>query len=303
MKRKYIDPVPLEDWIRSQNKKIKNISAIWKATVEAFSLIELGLAWKVGDGRQIRIGRDPWVGCNEAFALSPGLLRHLDSKGITSLNQVERVGQSTIWGQAWKNDVKLGINFRWKNEWEVFIKELQRSNVRIKDEPDCLMWAQSKTGEYSPKDGYSFLMGKKGWGVLDWLAKNIWKLKCPVKARLFLWFILKRKVPTWEILQARFLAGPGRCPLCKSEEETISHLFTTCAVSKNIWEEVTVLLKVKAQWGHDPLDAVWRKWWQNYLEGNMRNLPLIFCWGVWLARNKSLFQDKDTPTSVISTLR
>eukprot|EP00253_Pinus_taeda_P004658 PITA_04658 len=272
VKRKYIDPIPMEEWIRSQNKKVKNSSAIWKAMVEAFSVIEQGLAWKVGDGRQIRIGKDPWVGCNEAFSLSLGLLRHLDSKGISSLNQVERAGQSTIWGQAWKDDEALGLNARWKNEWEGFIKELQRSNVRIKDEPDCLMWAQSKSGEYSPKDGYSFLMGKKGWGRPEWWAKDIWKLKCPVKARLFFWCILKRKVPTWEILQAR-----------------------------KIWEEVTVLLKIKAQWGPDPLEAAWKKWWQSYPEGNLRNLPLIFAWGVWLARNKSLFQDKDTPSSVIAT--
>eukprot|EP00253_Pinus_taeda_P022843 PITA_22843 len=196
VKRKYIDPIPIDEWIRSQNKKAKNSSAVWKATVEAFSVIEQGLAWKVGDGKQIRIGRDPWVGCNDAFALSPGLLRHLDTKGILTLNQVERVGQSTIWGQAWKNEEDLGINARWKNEWEGFIKEIQRTNVRIKDEPDCLMWAQSKSGECSPKDGYTFLMGKKGWGHLDWWAKDIWKLKCPAKARLFFWCILKRKVPT-----------------------------------------------------------------------------------------------------------
>eukprot|EP00253_Pinus_taeda_P033560 PITA_33560 len=59
VKRKYIDPIPLEEWIQSQNKKVKNSLAIWKATVEAFSVIEQGLAWKVGDGRQVRIGRDP----------------------------------------------------------------------------------------------------------------------------------------------------------------------------------------------------------------------------------------------------
>eukprot|EP00253_Pinus_taeda_P008879 PITA_08879 len=301
VKRKYIDPIPMEEWIRSQNKKAKNSSAIWKATVEAFSVIEQGLAWKVGDGRQIRIGRDPWVGCNEAFALSPGLLRHLDTKGISTLNQVERIRQSTIWGQAWKDDEALGLNARWKNEWEGFIKELQRSNVRIKDEPDCLMWAQSKSGEYSPKDGYSFLMGKKGWGCLEWWVKDIWKLKCPAKARLFFWCILKRKVPTWETLQARFLAGPGRCPLCKTDEESISHLFNTCAFARKIWEEVMLLLKIKAQWGPDPLEAAWKKWWQSFPEGNLRNLPLIFAWGVWLARNKSLFQDKDVPPSVIAT--
>eukprot|EP00253_Pinus_taeda_P030159 PITA_30159 len=255
VKRKYIDPIPLEDWIRSQNKKKKNVSTIWKATVEAFSVIEQGLAWKVGDGRHIRIGRDPWVGCNEDFSLSPGLLRHLDSKGITTLNQVEKVGQSTIWGQAWKDDVDLGIHVRWKAEWEVFIKELQRSNVRIKDEPDCLIWAQSKSGDYSPKDGYLFLMGKKGWGIPDWWAKALWKLKSPAKAKLFIWCILKRKAPIWEILQARYLAGPV------SLEKMVARLS-----------------------GRKP-------------EKPASHILL----GIWLARNKSIFQDKDTPTFVTAT--
>lgn len=33
----------------------------------------------------------------------------------------------------------------------------------------------------------------------------------------------------------------------------------------------------------------------------MRTLPPIFFWGVWIARNKSLFQEKDTPVSVTAT--
>lgn len=185
VKRKYIDPTPLDEWIRSQDKQVKNTSVIWKATVVAFTVIEQGLAWKVGDGKQIRIGRDPWVGCNEAYALSPGLLRHLDNKGISNLNQVEKVGLSTIWGQAWKNDEDLDLNLRWKNEWASYIQELHRTNVRLKDEPDQLIWAQGKTGDYSPKDGYTFLMAKKGWGVPDWWAKNIWELKCPAKPGSF----------------------------------------------------------------------------------------------------------------------
>eukprot|EP00253_Pinus_taeda_P033452 PITA_33452 len=229
VKRKYIDPVSLENWIRSQEKTKKNVSVIWKATVEAFSVIDQGLAWKIGDGRQMRIGRDPWVGCNEAFALSPGLLRHLGSKGILTLNQVEKTGHSTIWVQAWKNDEELGINVRWKNEWCSFIQELQRSNVRLKNEPDLLIWNQGETSAYSPKDGYNFLMQKKGWGNPEWWSKHIWKLKCLAKARIFFWCMLKRKVPTWDILRARYLVGSGRCPLCKTEEESISHLFISYA--------------------------------------------------------------------------
>eukprot|EP00253_Pinus_taeda_P002680 PITA_02680 len=281
VKRKYIDPTPLEDWIRSRDKKLKHSSVIWKATVEAFSVIEQGLAWKVGDGKHVRIGRDPWVGCNEAFAISPGLLRHMDSKGIFTLDQVEKAGHSSIWGQAWKNAEDLGLNIRWHDEWAIFVNELLRSNVRIKNDQDVLLWAQGKSGEYSPKDGYSFLMGKKGWPDPEWWAKKLWKLKCPLKSRIFLWCILKRKISTWDILQARFFIGPGRCPLCKMEEESINHLFTSCGVSLRIWREITDLLKLKAPWGSFPIEVAWNKWWHSFPEGNLRNLPPIFFWGVW----------------------
>eukprot|EP00253_Pinus_taeda_P004076 PITA_04076 len=301
VKRKYIDPTPLEDWISSRDKKLKHSSVIWKATVEAFSVIEQGLAWKVGDGKHVRIGRDPWVGCNEAFAISPSLLRHLDSKGIFTLDQVEKAGHSFIWGQAWKNAEELGLNIRWHDEWAIFVNELLRSNVKIKTDQDVLLWAQGKTGGYSPKDGYYFLMGKKGWLDPEWWAKKLWKLKCPLKSIIFLWCILKRKIPTWDILQARFFIGPGRCPLCKMEEESINHLFTSCGVSLRIWREITDLLKLKAPWGSFPIEVAWNKWWLSFPEGNLRNLPPIFFWGVWLARNKCVFQDQIIPTSSIAS--
>eukprot|EP00253_Pinus_taeda_P023384 PITA_23384 len=45
VKRKYIDPTPLEEWIRKHDKKVKNGSVVWKSTVEAFKVVEQGLAW------------------------------------------------------------------------------------------------------------------------------------------------------------------------------------------------------------------------------------------------------------------
>lgn len=54
----------------------------------------------------------------------------------------------------------------------------------------------------------------------------------------------------------------------------------------------------KAEWGNGTLEEAWAKWWHNFPEGNMRNLPLIICWGVWIARNRCIFQDKRTPISV-----
>eukprot|EP00253_Pinus_taeda_P029650 PITA_29650 len=215
LKRKYIDPVPLEDWIRNPVKSKQHASVIWKATVDSFKVIEQGLAWKIGNGRNLKIGKDPWIGCNENYALSLGLIRHLEDKNILTLDQVEKVGHSSIWCQAWKDGEDLQLDQRWWNEWYSFTQELARSNVRLKDSLDSLIWAHGETGNYSPKDGYKFIQSRKGWGEPEWWAKQIWKLKCPAKARLFLWCLLKKKIPSWDILQSRFMYGPGRCPLCK----------------------------------------------------------------------------------------
>eukprot|EP00253_Pinus_taeda_P010417 PITA_10417 len=275
VRRKYIDPIPLEDWIRSQQKNQKNISVIWKATLEAFTVIEQGLAWKVGDGSHIRIGRDRGWDAVKLIIYPRDFLDTWTAKALSLL-------------------------IRWKNEWASFIQELHRSHVRLKEGNDKLIWALGKTGEYHPKEGYTFLMNQKGWDIPEWWSKSLWKLTSPAKARLFLWCMLKGKIPTWDRLQTRYLIGPGRCPLCKSEEESIRHLFSYCTVSLKIRDELTGLLNIKAQWGSAPLDVAWKNWWQNHPDGSMRNLPVIFFWGVWLARNNSIFQDKSTPTGVIA---
>lgn len=139
--------------------------------------------------------------------------------------------------------------------------------------------AHGETGEYTPKCGYNYIMSRKGWGDPEWWSKHLWKLKCPTKARLFFWCLLKRKIPTWDILQSRYMYGRGRCPVCKSDAESINHLFIHCNETKKIWGEVEKLLNIQAEWGNGSLEEVWANWWQNHPDGNMRNLPLIFCWG------------------------
>eukprot|EP00253_Pinus_taeda_P015594 PITA_15594 len=196
IKRKYIDPVPLEDWIKNPAKNKKNASVIWKATVDSFKVIEQGLAWKIRNGRSVKIGKDPW---------------------------------------AWKDEDDLELEQVWRNEWNTYTQELIRSQARLKDSPDELIWAHADSREYSPKSGYKYLMSRKGWDPPEWWSRHLWKLKSPPKAKIFFWCILRRKIPTWDILQSRFMQGPGRCKLCKSEAETINHMFLSCQETKNIW--------------------------------------------------------------------
>eukprot|EP00253_Pinus_taeda_P028824 PITA_28824 len=172
----------------------------------------------------------------------------------------EKIGHSTIWGQAWKSGEDLDLHPRWWNDWQIYIQELSKSNVRLKDKPDQLVWDHADSRNYSPKFGYKFLMTKKGWGDLEWWENLIWKLKYRAKAKLFFWYILK--------------------------------------VNK-VWKEVEKIIQAPIVWEGNNRSEVWHKWWHSNQSWKLRNLPPIICWGVWISRNRAIFQDKDSSVEAI----
>lgn len=60
VQQKYIVPRSIIEWIREFDKRKLGVSVIWKVVLQPFDLIVQGLAWKVGNGRNVRIGLDPW---------------------------------------------------------------------------------------------------------------------------------------------------------------------------------------------------------------------------------------------------
>ena len=61
---KYISPLSVTEWIQVPDKSTQHSYIIWKAIVNSFDLIGGWLAWKIGNGRSVRIGQDLWVGGN-----------------------------------------------------------------------------------------------------------------------------------------------------------------------------------------------------------------------------------------------
>lgn len=74
MVRKYIEPQYWEDWICNPVKKYTQGSSLWKAIVLSFPLVGSFLAWKVGDGKKVRLGADPWIDGQGLYHLSDDVI-------------------------------------------------------------------------------------------------------------------------------------------------------------------------------------------------------------------------------------
>lgn len=123
---------------------------------------------------------------------------------------------------------------------------------------------------------------------MDW--QKIWKLRAPLKTRVFLWLVLKNKILTWDILQRRNWQGPGRFPLFLESSESSNHIFVECHFTKEVWRATKCITgERELEWKHG------RKSLGN-LAGRPRgkeehqSLPCFVLWAVWLTRNEALFQ-------------
>jgi hypothetical protein len=86
--QKYIWPSSLQEWIRNPSKKYHVATIMWKDLVSSFDVIGDGLAWRVGKGNQVRLGRDAWPGSGGAHILSENIIQHLQMKGIFYLSRL-----------------------------------------------------------------------------------------------------------------------------------------------------------------------------------------------------------------------
>jgi hypothetical protein len=68
---------------------------------------------------------------------------------------------------------------------------------------DELVWKKDPLGSYTPKFGYIALNIDLFQQNPSWWWRGLWKLKCPQKAKIFLWADLNDKIPTWDNLRRR----------------------------------------------------------------------------------------------------
>jgi hypothetical protein len=65
--------------------------------------------------------------------------------------------------------------------------------------------------------------------------------------------------------------------------------------------ELLHLLWVKSCSWHGPsIEEAWRAWLQDHRNKNIKALPLLIHWGIWLAQNASIFKEKVSLPDIIA---
>ena len=104
-----------------------------------------------------------------------------------------------------------------------------------------MCWIPSKDKGFLVKDYYRILAGPTTFSF-PWIS--IWKQKIPFRVAFFVWSAALGKCLTIDNLRKRKVQILDWCYMCKSNGESIDHLFLHCPIAMDLWSMVLGLFGV-----------------------------------------------------------
>jgi hypothetical protein len=164
-------------------------SPFWKGLMKVKEEFLTRGSFVVGNGMNTRFWEDIWLGDKSLAEEYPSLYNIVNHKNVT----VENVLAAN----------PLNISFRRTlngNKWERWTHLLHRLIlVQLNDNEDRFTWNLTESGVFSVKSMYNDLLS----GHTVSLKKHIWKLKVPLKIKIFMWFLHKKVILTKDNLAKR----------------------------------------------------------------------------------------------------
>uniref|UniRef100_A0A8I7BK24 Reverse transcriptase zinc-binding domain-containing protein n=1 Tax=Hordeum vulgare subsp. vulgare TaxID=112509 RepID=A0A8I7BK24_HORVV len=214
---KYNTEYPNVLWSKSDNA-----SSFWKSVTWALNASKTFYRWKIGNGRNVKLWHDLWVGeCS---------LKVQFRELFYICNQPECT-VSRVW-----DGVDLKLSFRrcadstGFDKWNQLLDIIQ--GIPLSDAPDVPIWMLESNGVYSVKSFHSTI---NFGGVASAIGDKLWKILCPQNIHVFLWLSVYNKVLTGDDLAKRKNVDDPSCLFC-NELEYVQHLFFDCIVAKCIWK-------------------------------------------------------------------
>jgi hypothetical protein len=190
-------------------------------------------------------------------------------------------------GQRWDLHFNRSLDQQGVVEWQAL--EVILSGVVISDQEDSVTWSLEKKGIFTAKSLYRFILNP---GVIDKEMMEMWKTKCPLKQKIFLWMCFRGEIQSASELVLKGWPGSANCVNC-GRLETVDHIIFRCPVSAFVWSVIRDSFgKHQAPAGREEFVAL-------FLLGAETNARQVwwfvaarFFWALWLTRNERVFQHK-----------
>lgn len=285
-------------YMRDKNWLVKqpanSASWTWKSIHSAGRVISKGLWKAVGDGESVDIWEDKWVAGSidgRVTSVKP------ENSTLVKVSDLIEHGQ-------WNCQI---IQQSFNTTDGHLITSMPLSLFKRKDR---LFWKLSKSGCYNVKAGYfvakqelenqgddleartetSWESDKERW----W--KKMWRLNIKFKQKHFLWKSLNNCLPVKASIKKRTGIGDHMCSSCGEAEETVEHVLFSCPIAEQVWKIAPIRWEALRECHNN----FW-KWWGAVLQSATKdsgwdhiNLTVNILWQVWKARNKLVFEQKQT---------
>jgi hypothetical protein len=91
----------------------------------------------------------------------------------------------------------------------------------LTDEPDKVRWLLTRSGDFSVKSLHLYLSAR----LINFPYKVLWKLRIPLRIKVFCWLVIKNRVLTRDNLKKKGWKGNDLCEFCDNLESQ-NHLFS-----------------------------------------------------------------------------
>ncbi|XP_042497664.1 uncharacterized protein LOC122076435 [Macadamia integrifolia] len=105
-------------------------------------------------------------------------------------------------------------------------------NILDYDCDDRCAWSLNHDGIFSSKSAWEDIRLKKPnvpWASLIWCKKQLPQIST------LTWRVIHGTMPTDDAVKKRSVTLASKCELCKTDEETMGHIFLHCSFSREIW--------------------------------------------------------------------
>jgi hypothetical protein len=157
-------------------------------------------------------------------------------------------------------------------------------HVRLNTQTDVFIWNLHQNGQYTVNSLYIALINN---GVVH-MNKQLWKLRVPLKIKIFMWYMRKEVILTKDNLARHNWGGSTQCSFCL-REESIQHLFFECIYARFLWGIVQITFNIPLPQNIQHLFTGWINQAIGKLKRQLLAGTSAFCWVIWLSRNDVVF--------------